>query len=68
MVGDSVDYLCVYDNRSKGDQVWYEDANLVALTEDIKRRLLAKWNLSEDKLHDQRIFVWLLNKPVAKCI
>jgi hypothetical protein len=52
MVGDSVDYLCVYDNRSKGDQVWYEDANLVALIEDIKRRLLAKWNLSEDKLHE----------------
>ena len=68
MVSDSVNYLCVYNDRTKGDQVRNEQANLVAFIEDIERRLLAKWNLSEAELHDQRSFVWLLNEPMAKRI
>jgi len=68
VISDPVNHLCVYNDTIKSDQVRNEQANLVAFVEDIERRLLAKWNLSEAKLHDQRIFVWLLNQPMAKRI
>ena len=68
MVGDSVNYLCIYNDRIEGDQIWNEQANLVAFVEDVERRLLTKWNLSEGKFHDQRVLVWLLNQSMAQRI
>src|SRR2546422_11143031 len=47
VVSDSVNHLCVYDNIIKSDQVRNEQSNLMALVENIERRLLAKWNPSQ---------------------
>src|SRR5439155_14117512 len=66
VVSDPINYLCIHDNSIKSDQIGNEQTNLAALVEDIERRLLAKRNLSQAKLHDQRIFVWLLNQPATK--
>ena len=65
VVGDSLNYFCIYNDRIEGDQIWNEQANLVAFVEDIERRLLTKQNFSEAKFCDQRILVWLLNQPMA---
>jgi len=42
--------------------------NLIASVEDIEQRLVAVRDVSQPKLHDQRIFVRLLNYPVAECV
>jgi hypothetical protein len=47
VISDPVNHLCIYNDTIKSDQVRNEQANLVAFVEDIERRLLAKWNLSE---------------------
>jgi len=42
MVGDSVDHLCINDERLESDKVGNKEANLVTFVEYIKRRLLLK--------------------------
>ena len=66
VVSDPVKHLCIHDDRIKSDQIGNEQANLPALVEHIEGRLLAKRNLPQTKLNDQRIFVWLLDEPVAE--
>jgi hypothetical protein len=36
--------------------------------ENVECGLLLEWNLAQPKLHDQCIFVRLLNDSVAKCV
>ena len=43
-------------------------SNLVPFVEGIEQRLLTIRDVSQPKLHDQRIFVWLLDYPVAECV
>src|SRR5712691_2773033 len=45
-----------------------EQSNLIPFVEDIEHRLLAIRDVSQPKFHDQRIFVWLLDYPVAERI
>jgi hypothetical protein len=40
----------------------------LAFVENVECGLLLEWNLAQPKLHDQCIFVRLLNDSVAKCI
>jgi hypothetical protein len=66
VVSDPVNHLCIHDDRIKSDQIGNEQANLAALVEHIEGRLLPKRNRPQTKLNDQRIFVWLLDEPVAE--
>ena len=66
VISNSVNHLCIHDNRIKCDQVGNEESNLGPFVEDIERRLLPKRNLSQIKLDHQCIFVWLFNQPVTK--
>ena len=68
MIGDAVDHLDVHDNGVEDDQVWEKGADFLAFVENIECRLLLEWNLAQPKLHDQCIFVRLLNDSVAKCV
>ncbi len=68
MVGDSIDHLRVQNDGIECDEIGDEQSNLIAFVEDIEQRLLAIRDVSQPKLHDQRIFVRLLNQPVAECV
>lgn len=52
----------------KAIKIWNKGADFLAFVENVECRLLSEWNLSQPKLHDQCIFVGLLNYPVAKCV
>jgi hypothetical protein len=39
-----------------------------AFVENVECGLLFEWNLAQPKLHDQCIFVELLNDSMAKCV
>jgi hypothetical protein len=66
VISDSIDHLCIHDNRVKCDQVGNEETDIMSFVEDIERRLLLEGNVSQTKIDCQRIFVWLLNQPVTK--
>jgi hypothetical protein len=45
MIGDSVNDLCVDDNRIEYDQIRHKNPNLLLFIDDIENRLLPKWDL-----------------------
>jgi hypothetical protein len=68
MVADLVNYLRIYNKRVKSDQVRNEEADLVALVEHIKRRLLLKGNFPHQELDHQRIFARILDQSLTERI
>ena len=68
MIGDPIDHLGVHDNGVEDDKVRDKGADFLALVENVECRLLLEWNLAQPKLHDERIFVGLLNDSMAKCV
>ena len=68
MIGDPIDHLGIHDDGVEDDKVGDKDAASLAFVENIEYGLLLEWNLSKPKLHDQCIFVGLLNDSVAKCV
>ena len=66
VITNPVNHLCVYDNRIESNQVRDKEANLLTLVKNIKWRLLPERNSSQSKLHDQRIFIRLLNYSVPE--
>ena len=68
MIRDSVDHLCINDDTAECDQVGDEETDLTFFVEDVEQRLLAEGNVSQTKLNCQRVFVWLLEQPVTKCV
>ena len=57
MVGDAVNYLCIYDDPIERIEIGNENANLLPFVKDIERRLLAKRNFPHTKLNHQRVFM-----------
>ena len=49
MVGDAVNYLCIYDDPIKRNEIGNENADLLPFVKDIERRLLAKRNFPHTK-------------------
>ncbi len=68
MVGDFINYLRIYDDRIKSNQVGNKDANLLTFVHHIKRGLLLERNFPQQKLDDQCIFVWLLDETMASVL
>ena len=66
MIGDPIDHLGVHDNGVENDKVRDKGADFLAFVENVECRLLLEWNLPQPKLHDQCVFVGLLNDSVAK--
>jgi len=66
VVGDFINYLRIYDERIKSNQVGNKDANPLAFVQHIKRGLLLEGNFPQQKLDDQCIFVWLLDETMAE--
>src|SRR6266487_143818 len=68
VISNPINHLCVHDNRIEDNEVRDKEANFLALVENIERGLLSERNFSQSKLHNQRIFVWLLNYSVPEAV
>jgi len=68
MICDPIDHLGVHDNGVEDDMVWDKGADFLAFVENVECQLRLEWNLSQTKLHDECIFVGLLNDSMAKCV
>ena len=68
MTTNSVNNFCIHDDTAECDQVGDEETDLMFFVEDVEQRLLAEGNVSQTKLDCQRVFVWLLDQSVTKCV
>ena len=67
-VGDAVDDLRINDHCGEGDEVRHILRDLHRLVEDRKTRLLREREAGLAEFDDERVFVRLLMKPVAKFV
>ncbi len=68
VVGNPLDDLCIDDYFFKGNEIRNIFGNLRSTIQNWKSGLLKKRNATEFKLHDQRIFVWLLMIPMPNSV